>query len=585
MASTGVISSEMSTSLARFVLAALGAVAMTSAARPARAYTIETPITNGCHEKATATALRNVRVALPSTAAIIPPTKDQTALITDLQFNVPDDLREMAGTSVLIAVRDNDLRGRGSAELNRLAAVHGDPEHQEEHCLRQRSDDEPHGTTLAIDRCHQFILDRVNDALDGLDAQGVPDPAKGYAINVTLALRGQVTPNLPSFWINMGKALHAVQDSFAHAFRSDDRSHITVALNWIDYVEKKSDETRDGPEHRGELDSCEDVDDLRARTYAKAIEASTELLMDVLDPAHDRTIKLAAVNATLDKYVGVQTGCTATNNWCNSPELKYTVSSGCGCSMPGGTKGSGAALALVAAGAVMIARRRRKRMAQAFASAACLVSTMTAFEARAQARETKPASTVVDPPPPVGTPAATPGEPPKGVPTIEERKDEQKEAVHKASLLHLYAAGSGSVTNPSLNGQLGIRFQLSDSWMVGVDGEINGWFSVQTRPLRTGALNIYATVVHRYPLRFEAVNLRSTLNLGTSTMLIDLFGAPAGTTGLYFGFTPLGLEWKVSKKLFVIFDALGIALPVPQLSGVPFFYPQYRTSVGLELAL
>jgi hypothetical protein len=41
---------------------------------------------------------------------------------------------------------------------------------------------------------------------------------------------------------------------------------------------------------------------------------------------------------------------------------------------------------------------------------------------------------------------------------------------------------------------------------------------------------------------------------------------------------------KAMPALYVIWDALGIALPVPQLKGAPFAYPQYRTALGLELA-
>ena len=67
-------------------------------------------------------------------------------------------------------------------------------------------------------------------------------------------------------------------------------------------------------------------------------------------------------------------------------------------------------------------------------------------------------------------------------------------------------------------------------------------------------------------------------------MLIDLYGAPRGRRGIFFGFVPLGLEWKLARAVYVIFDALGVAVPVPQLKGAPFAYPQYRTAVGLELS-
>ena len=66
-------------------------------------------------------------------------------------------------------------------------------------------------------------------------------------------------------------------------------------------------------------------------------------------------------------------------------------------------------------------------------------------------------------------------------------------------------------------------------------------------------------------------------------LLIDLYGAPKGSTGSSSGFDPLGIEWAVSRRLFLILDPLGYALPVPQLQGVPFAFPQYRATLGLEL--
>ena len=171
-----------------------------------------------------------------------------------------------------------------------------------------------------------------------------------------------------------------------------------------------------------------------------------------------------------------------------------------------------------------------------------------------------------------------------GVITKTEAKAEEKEVVRHRSTFGLYAAGSGSITNPSLNGQLGVRLSLSDRWTVGLDAEIDGWYALQTTRFRTGVFNVYATGIFRYPLRFEQVNLRSTANLGTSTMLIDLYGAPRGTTGIFVGAVPLGLEWKVSAAAYIIFDVLGIAVPVPQLKGAPFAYPMYRTALGVELA-
>ena len=66
-------------------------------------------------------------------------------------------------------------------------------------------------------------------------------------------------------------------------------------------------------------------------------------------------------------------------------------------------------------------------------------------------------------------------------------------------------------------------------------------------------------------------------------LLYDLFGAPAGSIGPFFGITFMGLEWKATRSLYVIFDPTSIAVPVPQVSGAPFGYPQYRFTIGLQL--
>jgi hypothetical protein len=161
----------------------------------------------------------------------------------------------------------------------------------------------------------------------------------------------------------------------------------------------------------------------------------------------------------------------------------------------------------------------------------------------------------------------------------------QKEEKHTSSPFAIYAAGAGSFSNPAFAGIVGARAQLSDRWVVGLDGELNGWYGIHSGRLRTGATSIYGTLIVRFPLRFEDVNLRSALQLGTSIQMLDLYGVPQGSVGLFAGLNPLGIEWKLSGRLYAIVYPLGIALPITQLTGAPFAYPQYRTTLGIELAL
>ena len=104
----------------------------------AHAYTISSAITAGCHEKITTDALRAVRLDL-ATATPLPADENDRALITDLEFVPASDMTDLGGATLLVGVRDNDLKGRDSGDLSQLALVHGDPSAQREHCLPSQS--------------------------------------------------------------------------------------------------------------------------------------------------------------------------------------------------------------------------------------------------------------------------------------------------------------------------------------------------------------------------------------------------------------------------------------------------------------
>lgn len=535
----------------------------------ASAYSYESAVAPGCHERFTMEALRAVRARLATAPLEVPGSQD-AALIADLPYTLDPDMKDLSGATITIGARDNDLKGHGPAEVGQLAMVHGNPAGQREHCLRAIADDEPAGSAAALESCKAFIRERVSDALDGLDDSGVPDPARRTKVAVTLGLRGPVTAPLPMFWLNMGQAMHTLQDSFSHTFRSPDRMRVRSAMNWIEYVDKTEVEARDGPVHRGGMDECDGVDELRALNLTVATKASTALLFATLDPSLSRAGKLAAVEAVLDEYLGFEPGCTLDNGWCDAPERQYSIPAtpAAGCSSVGPMGGAFAVFSL-AFGALWFTRRR--------GTGAALVAALglVAMPGVAGAQDASDR--------PVAAEAVAPGEPVPGVPTATEKRSERVEEAHK-SLFGIYAAVSGSITSPGVSPQFGVRFRLSDRWTVGLDAELNGWYSLHNAKLTMSALNIYATGIFRTPLRFERFNLRTSASLGTSILLIDLYGAPRGSVGLFAEIIPLGLEWKASSFLYVIFDAIGIAVPIPQLSGAPFAYTQYRTALGVELA-
>ena len=551
----------------------------------AEAYTVASPITTGCHEKITTEALRAVRLEL-ATAAPLPADRNERALIDDLQFTPDDDMKDLGAATLLAGARDNDLKGRGSTELSQLSLVHGDPNGQREHCLRGAGQKEPGGSEAALMDCRAFIREMVADALGGLDATGKPDPSKRTTLSIHLELRHHVDAPLPTYYLRIGQALHAVEDSFSHAYRTPDGMKVTVILDWIDLASKKLDPATDGPPHSKELDRCDDPDDLRKQRRILATEAATAILRATLDPSKTAADKVAAVDAALDQYLGFSAGCTFANNWCDAAERSYGSGYSIGCNVASRAHRSSLPFwsALLALLAIV---RRRGRLAPAVALAVLTTGLYLPAAAWAQAPETPPLEEVPPPPPPPPptpppVPAAPPSDhqvpPPTVTPVAEPGPTDSSQLAFGG-----YLGASASVNDASMAFTLGARLRISRHWGVGLDAEWNPWVGYNGPLVRAGVFNGYGTVFARLPLAYEKFNLRTTLNLGISRMLMDLYGAPKGTTGLYAGLSPLGLEWKLSRVFYLIVNPLNVAVPAPQLKGVPFVYPEYRFTLGLEL--
>jgi hypothetical protein len=525
--------------------------AVVAASNPVRAYTIASAISSGCHERITTDALRAVRQDL-TTAAPLAASSNEQALIDDLEFPVPADLNDLGGATLLIGVRDNDLKGHASNDITQLAMVHGDPQLQREHCLRGVADDEPDGSANALAACRAFILERTAQALQGLDAGGAPDPTNRTVLPVYLALRHGVDAPLPTYYVRIGQAIHAVEDSFTHTYRSADGLQITVALNWVDAAGGTLVAARDGPPHAGELDHCDDPDDLRRQRRLLATEAATAMLRVTLDPQSDAAQKMTGVAAVLDQYLGYAPGCTFDNGWCDAPERKYGNGS-FACAVGGGDTPTPVAACAVLLGLWLLTARRPRRAGRAALTLVAIFSLVSALAGRAAAAQPAP---------------------------TDDATDAQKPALRWGG----YVGGSASMNYGGLATAAGARLRIGKHLIVGADAEWNPWFAINgASKIRAGAFNAYATAILRVPLAAERFDLRTTFDLGTSVLLIDLYGAPRGSTGLFFGFDPLGVEWALSRHVHLILDPLGYALPVPQLHGVPLAFPQYRVTLGLEL--
>lgn len=543
--------------------------------RTAHAWAIGSQINNtGCHEPITAQALRNVRMALP-TAPILTPTSDEAALIDDVLFAPPADfIPDVAGMTILLGVRDNDLKGIDPLSSLALIQVHGNPLTQEEHCIRAAADDYAAGDQSALTNCRDFIRQTATAALDGLDAAGMVDPTQRIPFQLYVALAGNVTPSLPLFYIKMGAAMHALEDSFTHTYRTADGTNVTVVLNWIDLVDGSGYvEARDGPPHRPELDHCWHGDPLVQRNYQLAIQAATELLTAALDPTLTHDAKVAQFDVVTAKYLTYQAGCTADNNWCDAAEAKVTESiSGCNAGRNGGAPWG--LFALVAAFVVV-----RRRSLPIVAGAAALLVGMFAIPARA---DNVPVVAAPVAPVAPGTPDGK--EPARDVktPTVAEIQSVRQDK-ELGNALGFTAMIGGSIDRGAAVIEFGMRYRLTESWLIGLDAGWNPWITTSPVKERNGVAMLFATVVRRFPMKFDRVNLRSSAHLGVSTLLFDVYGAPKWSTGPYLALSPLGIDYDLGNAVRLVIDPVEFALPVPLLGQLPLYYEQFRIMVGLQV--
>ena len=582
-------------------LAAAGLAVIAVPSPEAHAWAIGSQLDEtGCHEPITAAALRAVRARF-DTAPVIPPSRDEAALIADAVFAPPPDLvDDLAGMALLFGVRDNDLKGIDPLSSLDLIQVHGNPETQDEHCIRGPDDDGDGGDAAAIAACRAFIATTATAALDGLDPGGRVDPARRTELPLYAAIRGRVTPMLPLFYVKIGAAIHALEDGFPHTYRTADGTRITTVLNWIDLVSGHYDESRDGPGHRAELDRCWDATDPTIhRNYELAIRAATDLLGAALDPGLGRGDKIQQFDAVTARYLAYQPGCAFDNQWCDPPEAHVTNS--LACNAGGGSPALAAALAPVLA--ALIARRRRgrdlrarprtsRRMPARPIGGAVLAIAALAAPARADdpppaspsSMEPAPASPEAAPPPAATVPVTPDGkEPGRDVktPTPQEtakiRADKQL-----GSPWGVTATAGGSIDRAAAVATVGVRYRLRETWLVGLDAGWNPWITTSPMTAHAGVATLSGTLIRRFPMKFDRVNLRSSLHLGASTLLFDVYGAPKYSTGPYGAISVLGLDYDLGNAVRIVCDPMEIALPVPLLGQLPLYYEQFRFVIGIQ---
>lgn len=578
------------------VTAILAATCAVTAPAPALAFQVETSVTDGCHERVTFQALD--RTGWPEGREPPPLTDTDQRILDDLPFSMPDGGSDPWTLALLIGARHNDVRDVDPFDLAALTRVHDNPALQPEHCLRRKQDDGARGDEAALVACRAFIIGELGAALgDGEDI----DMDARVPVDTHLVFRGAIELELARYPFHLGRALHALEDSYTHAFRNPADERVRGVLNWIEGNTGTSYEVaRDGHAHIAALDECFGTDAAGDKREGWAIAAAAELVQAVNDPTGGRAGRLARAEAVLEAHMVIEPGCTPDNDWCGSPESKLST----GCSAAGGAGGDLAvwiALALLLA-ALGSRRGRGQRALLAVCAAALLRAAPAAADEApptpATPDEGTPAATPDTPPAPAADPGKTgpdaPAKPGAEAPGGGDAGDAptSRSLEHEAKVIERmpdrvtrtwgaamsvgasFSQGAGAVA-------AGGRWNPSDTIGLGLDVEYNPWFSISAADTAPGAASLYVPVTWRLK-RFGTWDLRTTAYAGATMILFELVGVDRGTIGAFVGWNPLGLAMPLGPDLKLVIKPGDIAVSAPQLRGIPFYYYQYRFTIGLE---
>jgi hypothetical protein len=523
------------------VAAAFTIVLTTLAVHPAAAWEIHDPIHHDCHERISQAALRIAGYIAPPP----PLSGDDARLPGNVEFPTDSYDPNIYALSLIIGARWPDEHGGPDFSFYQQAIAANAPDDQPAHCLRSEGDDGTAGDARAVAECRTAIAEMVWRALTSLDDAGNVSPDARTSATFFTAYQGTIDYPLNEFYFFAGRALHALQDSFAHTFRTSDMRRIVHVMNWVDQVRCTLDEPRDGHGHETVLDRCEDGDPSMSPRLAAATLASTEL-MQVLSTPGTRSERHDRLDAFLDRWLKYEPGCDYDNAYCGDASYSWLATSDrsdieiCdglfGCASAASATPFHATALLGLAGLMLLGVTLRRRRRTIGALGVLLVVLLHATTARADA---------------------------------------------DGRGWHAEARTSLSVENPAYAfGAAGMYgWSRAD---LGAFIELNPWYSIERNSMSLGATNFGVQAHYLHPLRSD-LRLRFGAGLGFSRLNSDMIGTNAGKLGVYANVRLLGLVWQWSELTALTIDPLDIALPAPQLTGWPILYTQHRASVGLQL--
>lgn len=503
----------------------LASCAYLTSANNAQAYTIESAISYGCHERITMRALDRAyaRGVLHREAGM---SKYDRGLLNELPFELERPEHALFSTvAVALANRNVDIKGYSPNDLSTLALIHGDEKDQGQHCIRLPQDDGAEGSRAALQRCREIIRGHIDQAAQGLKANGRVNlhDRKGIHMYLEFSKRSQL--QIPVFYLYLGRALHTLQDGFSHTIRTPDQLKVRSVTNYIDTQEGEHKPHRDGIAHIGGMDKCFELEPFQIERIKAATRASAELIAIATDP--DKKGRDRKLDALFDKYLAYAPGCDVDRpGMCGAPELNIKSED---CS---------------------VSRRHGPLTLSLFF---CIALSWLAFRRRCSAKSALLAVALL-----LCAPSVSLGQEFGGLARV-----------------------GGSLDKGALSFAAGPVLEADRDWIIGLTVDFNPWIAFGNSGIRPGSLNLSVSLTRRFRVADDFA-VRTGGALGISILLFDLAGAEQWDVGPYVEISPLSAEIFLGDDTSLLLDPSNIAVPIPHLSGIPVTYPQYRWNVGLQ---
>ena len=572
--------------LRRTWLAALAA-GLALLPRPAGGFSIASGFSESCHERLALAALAVVIEGRDLNGITLPSDDLWRRVAADLGAAVLESAGRSASEtltdpqkfvlySAVVGVRSPDTGGHSVSNLAQLrqAQVDPDPESQHLHCLRAASEDGYPGDLSVLDGSERLIRQALADAA----VAALPGVGGNVTVPLYLDFYGQLAVEVDRASYLVGRALHTLQDCYAHTLRSADARTVYTVLNYLDAISGALDEARDGMNHSDTLDDCRRqelapvvervarVGVALARAAVAGMYTADQTLLDrgfapcppgETDPT---TCEWLHYQPACDVRDPASAGCcSAGNAYCGSPYLTVAqeklsqpyLAEVLSCAAAPGLRRSSALAPLLPAvlvlGLLVRRRSRRARTAPRWLSMLATLAALVPAPARA---------------------AAEPGSSPPSWFATAEGHFSLLSDIPGRSYLDItigYALRGGYRWGP---------------WGLLAQIERNHWLPTElSHDLEPGALNV-GIGVERLALHGH---LRLSVTAGPSILWFSTALDEKGTVGLFVDLRPAGLRWSPLRRLALVFDPLSLCLVAPVLGSPGIRQLEYRTLLGAEL--